>query len=257
MSELIIDKKKKNKKRVKIQELETQEKIKSFEIFEETKKIEKPEEKQKVIQEVKSEEKIEQNPEEKTEKFYTDDDFINQSNKILQDITLEYMANSNSLNKIKLSSLNKSTSLKNKKFYRKRIVQLTKDLLTEEIENPDLYHPDIYRSFYKYINTCIDFFQTVDRTDIIQEDYKDLEDSVSQLDDLLEKEEMDANNSMEKANKHIMRQINIKNATLDGLVKRTVIKKEEPILPKKKKINLKDPELKNKGVGKKNNLMNN
>jgi hypothetical protein len=53
-----------------------------------------------------------------------------------------------------------------------------------------------------------------------------------------------------------MRSINIKTNTLDGLVKRTIIKKEEPILPKKKKINLKDPELKNKGVGKKDNLTN-
>ena len=55
----------------------------------------------------------------------------------------------------------------------------------------------------------------------------------------------------------MMRQIYIKNSTLDGLVKRTILKKEEPVLPKKKKINLKDPELKNKGIGKKNNLTNN
>jgi hypothetical protein len=179
---------------------------------------------------------------------------------MVQEITLEFMANSNSLNKKNTFPVNQPISFKNKKFYRKRIIQLTKDLLSDEKENPELYPPDIYHSFNKYIQLCIDSFQSIDRTDILQEDYKDLEHSISQNDGDKHIEsdlDSDQNYSLNQANKNMMRQINIKNATLDGLVKRTVIKKEEPILPKKKKINLKDPELKNKGVVQKNNLTNN
>ena len=195
-----------------------------------------------------------------------EDEIKNKSNQIIQDITIEYLLNG-SLNKMN-QSISKATSLKNKKFYRKRLIQLTKDLLTEtetETENKNEkadYHPDIYRSFYQYINTSIDYFQTIDRNDIIQEDYKDLEKEFGvegEVEDNLfpEFNDLEYNETLEQANKHMMRQINMKNYTLDGLVKRTVIKKEEPILPKKKKINLKDPELKNKGVCKKNNLTNN
>ena len=130
---------------------------------------------------------------------------------------------------------------------------MTKDLLSLEEENKESYSPDLYKSFYKFINISIDYFQTIDKTDIIQEDYKDLEDSITKFDDILGTEENDSSDSLLNANKQMMRQIHLKTATLDGLVKRTLIKKEEPILPKKKKINLKDPELKNKGVIKKNN----
>ena len=173
---------------------------------------------------------------------------INETNKIIQDITMEYLLNG-SLNKVDPFH---PTSYKDKKFYRKRIIQLTKDLLSDEIDSV-FYHDDIYRAFDKFIHTSIDYFKTIDRSDILQEDYKDLEENLSHLDDFLEPSDI----SIENANKGMMRQIYVKNSTLDGLVKRTILKKEEPILPKKKKINLKDPELKNKGIGKKNNLTNN
>lgn len=174
---------------------------------------------------------------------------INETNKIIQDITMEYLLNG-SLNKVDHPF--HPTSYRDKKFYRKRIIQLTKDLLSDEIDCV-FYHDDIYRAFDKFIHTSIDYFKTIDRSDILQEDYKDLEENLNHLDDFLEPSDI----SIENANKGMMRQIYIKNSTLDGLVKRTILKKEEPILPKKKKINLKDPELKNKGIGKKNNLTNN
>ena len=223
----------------------------------------KKEKKEKKIEETKNlelDKKLEQE-----NKNLEEVEIKNKSNQIIQDITIEYLLKG-SLNKMN-QSISKPTPFKNKKFYRKRLIQLTKDLLNEDEnerdENP-VYHPDIYRSFYKYINTSIDYFQTIDRNDIIQEDYKDLEEE--ELEWTLEKKEdlfpefnddLEHHGTIEHANKQMMRQINMKNYTLDGLVKRTVIKKEEPILPKKKKINLKDPELKNKGVGKKNNLTNN
>jgi hypothetical protein len=61
------------------------------------------------------------------------------------------------------------------------------------------------------------------------------------------------NISNSEADKLLMRSIKLDIHTLDKYVKRTTTKKEEKIvLPIQKNINLQDPELKNKGVKKKN-----
>ena len=52
-----------------------------------------------------------------------------------------------------------------------------------------------------------------------------------------------------------MRKINVKQNSLDAFVKKKKNPKEI-ILPKQKKINLKDPLLKNKGIIKKKNIIN-
>ena len=56
-----------------------------------------------------------------------------------------------------------------KKFYKKRIIQLTKDLLKKESDNNI-----INSSFNAYIKTAIDFFQFIDKKEIMQDEYKDL-----------------------------------------------------------------------------------
>jgi hypothetical protein len=209
---------------------------------------------QQINQTAKEKENEKENENEK-EKEKEKEKIIPDTNHKVQEITLEYLCNSKSTTTFN-GKTKTITSDKNKKFYRKRIIQLTKNLL-EVVEEKKTFHPpDVRHSFQKYIESCIDHFQTIDRTDLLQEDYKDLEDSLASLDNLLEPSILES--SVFEANQRLMRSINMKTNTLDGLVKRTVIKKEEPILPKKKKINLKDPELKNKGIiGKKDNLTNN
>ena len=58
---------------------------------------------------------------------------------------------------------------KDKKFYRKRILALTKNLLSnDETDFPS----EIERYFKEYIGSCIDYFKTVDNNDLRQDEYR-------------------------------------------------------------------------------------
>jgi hypothetical protein len=147
-------------------------------------------------------------------------------------------------------SISKNNS-KDKKFYRRRISDLTKQLLSNE--KPDNLMPDVKFAFENYINSCISFFKVLDKTDILQEDYSGLEIDV--------KNEINIDNvgSTEEANHLMMRSIKISHPpTLDNFVTVKNIKPEvTPIIPIQKDINLKDPILKNKGIRKKKNIISN
>jgi len=70
---------------------------------------------------------------------------------------------------------------------------------------------------------------------------------------------LDASYNTDEANMLMMRTIKITEPNaLEKLVKRTTTKlQKKPIMPLQKDINLKDPNLKNKGICKKNNIDNN
>jgi hypothetical protein len=151
---------------------------------------------------------------------------------------------------------------KDQKFYRRRILSLTKELLypEETAEKPTTAtkttsttsrDPNIVGLFQIYSKACIEYFKTLDKNDIIQEDYSTL---------TLETAEMSAEDIKTQAeiDQLFMRSIHVKEpTTLDKFVKRsTTTPKEDPILPKQKDINLRDPALKNKGICKKKNITN-
>jgi len=95
------------------------------------------------------------------------ENFVNQ-------ITLDYLINSNQLKNHLEKIKTKSASRKDKKFYRKRIMNLTKDLLIcKELEEPLL--PDVKETFENFVKTCVEYFKTLDQCDIIQEDYNEME----------------------------------------------------------------------------------
>jgi len=167
------------------------------------------------------------------------ENFVNQ-------ITLDYLINSNQLKNHLEKIKTKSASRKDKKFYRKRIMNLTKDLLIcKELEEPLL--PDVKETFENFVKTCVEYFKTLDQCDIIQEDYNEMEEFDTIINDnkIL---------SVEDANNLIMRSVKL--TSLDKLVKRTVFKKEEIIMPIQKEINLNEPYLKNKGICQKKNIIN-
>ena len=173
-------------------------------------------------------------------------------------ITLEYLTNNphykNHLEHTKIKISNR----KDKKFYRKRILNLTKDLLLfKETDNPIL--SDVKHNFEQYVKCCIEYFKTSDRSDIIQEDYDEsgIETGLKELDEILE-----SSSILENPNENdiFMRSIHIQPQlpTLDKFVIKTVVKKSNlPIIPQQKEINLKEPYLKNKGICKKKNITNN
>jgi hypothetical protein len=153
---------------------------------------------------------------------------------------LKYMKNQN------IEENKTKTNLKDRKFYKKRIYDLTKQLMHNE-PSPST---EISKTFENYINSCIRHFQILDKTDILQEDYA----NITQLNLTNTKIE-----SIEEANKSMMRFVKMYEPnSLEKIVKRTVTKMAapDPVLPKQKNINLKDPILRNKGICKKNNISN-
>ena len=142
---------------------------------------------------------------------------------------------------------------KDRKFYKKRIYDMTKQLLSGELT--DIY-PDVNRSFENYVNTCVSYFKAIDRSDIIQSDYACV--NTDTLENMIVGVEDDAHNNildisgstLENANHLMLRSIRMdKQTPLDKMVVRNVTKTDnEPIIPKQKKIDLRTPDLKTKGI---------
>ena len=167
------------------------------------------------------------------------------SEEFVNKVTLEYLVNKDYNVTVKTSKVDK----RDKKFYRKRIFNLTKEILSNE-EPADVL-PDVKHAFDNYVKHCINYFKAIDCSDILQEDYKDM--SMNNLCNATEL--LESNQIQEDANKLIMRSVNIQSSTLDKFIKRTV-KKETVVLPQQKEVDLKNPELKLKGVKKKKNITN-
>ena len=169
------------------------------------------------------------------------------------EITLECLMNKSTyLKYLKNQYIGKETkitnNIKNRKFYKKRINDLTKQLMHNE-PGPST---EIVKAFDNYIQICINYFQVLDKTDILQQDYVNITESdICKLTNL---------ESIDEANKSMMRFVKMHEPnSLEKIVKRTIIKSPavpNPNLPKQKNINLKDPILRNKGICKKNNISN-
>ena len=181
-----------------------------------------------------------------TENNNNNDDFVNK-------VTLEYFINSRTKATFQKEKI---PNKKDVKFYRKRILGMTKNLLepssTPEKPSTDtnFVQPssDVISAFNLYSKTCIEYFKILDITDIIQDSYLEMSDpkkDSDQFSDVLE--------NQDEANKYMMRSIKIEaQPTMDKFVKRIPTKPSEPPppLPKQKNINLKDPILKTKGLSK-------
>lgn len=185
------------------------------------------------------------------------------SNEIINKISIDYLLNKEQLAKYKKETDKSKKNYKEKRFYRKRIYDLTKQLLkydssgniTSDNITPYNITPDIKYDFNNYVNTCINFFKNLDNNDIIQ-------DNLGNLDNFIEDEFRSShhNISYEEANNELIKTLTVSDNTLDQFVIKKKLKKNDMILPRKKNINLKDPMLKTKGVkkiAKKKNIGNN
>jgi len=173
------------------------------------------------------------------------------SQTFVDQVTLDCLLNKEMFNKHIKNKKAKSINKEDRKFYRKRIYNLFKELLITKEEPGDLL-PDVKYAYDNFINSCIHYFKTVDNNDLNQEEYKDLDEAP----DIINIPELKDNNlqTEEEANKLLMRSIKITTHPLDNFVKRKTTKQEEKlILPKQKEINLNSSELKIKGINKKKN----
>ena len=182
------------------------------------------------------------------------------STEYVNQVTLECLMNKDTYKKYVATKKKSVVNKKDQKFYRRRILSLTKEMLyPEEATTPDkpptttptINDPNIIGLFQIYSKACIEHFKSLDKNDIIQDDYSTLTTEPAEMspEDIKTQAEID---------QKFMRSIHVKEATtLDKFVKRsTTAPKEEPILPKQKDINLRDPALKNKGIRKKKNITN-
>jgi hypothetical protein len=174
------------------------------------------------------------------------DAFLNQA-------SLDYLINKKQYKFHLTNEKNKKIHRKDKKFYRKRILNLSKDLLYKE-EDEIIASHDIKSSFDNYVKTCVHYFKMLDRNDIIQKDYTNFEEEIKEEKELSETDKF----LKEENEKLLMRKIKISSNKLDNFIKIKMTKQaEDLIIPQQKEINLKDPILKNKGVNKKKNIINN
>jgi hypothetical protein len=115
-------------------------------------------------------------------------------------------------------------------------------------------------AFEIYVNNCIDYFKTLDKSDILQDDYKNINDNClgDTNDTLLSSDPILITETTENINKIIMKKIKIDANTLDSFITKNVSSsKDETFIPSQKEINLKDPTLRIKGIHKKKNIYNN
>ena len=169
------------------------------------------------------------------------------ANRIINQITLDCLLNKEQYSKYLNNTMNKTlhSNKKDRKFYKKRILQLTKDLLSSETDAT----MDIMYAFDNFTRTCISYFKMMDKTDILQTDYSDfniITNTVPPEDTTL---------TFEDTSMSFMRTVKVDNITMDKFVKRTsTAPPKTQIVPIQREVNLKDPELRNKGIRKKKNV---
>ena len=175
------------------------------------------------------------------------------SEEYVNQVTLNCLMNKDQYNKyIKNNTIKlpNSVNKKDKKFYKKRIYNIIKQLLSsQETEIEPRLFTDVQKSFDNFVNICIHSLKVIDKTDIIQDDYKDIAESITLNLDLNKELDDDDIKTKEEADLLLVRSIKIANPSLDNFVKRKYTKAPEQILmPQQKDINLRDPNLKIKGI---------
>ena len=160
-------------------------------------------------------------------------------------ITLDYFLNKNQYNQVleKQNIFQSKQFLKDKRFYRKRILNTTRQLFAEEIENQE-----IVNSFNNYVKSMINYLKFIDKKDILQEEYSTLQLQEKKVS--FEKTDKEKKDDYDKAN-NMIANIPVNDITLDEYVIKKNEDQEGEILPQKKIINLQDPKLKRKGIKKK------
>lgn len=137
--------------------------------------------------------------------------------------------------KIKVSDLKSDV-----KFYKKRIIQLTKDMMKDQhITN------SVNKAYNEYMKSCVAYLRFLDTKDILQEEYKGIPEQLDLSDDDVDG---DPNNNL--INPSYLHKQNKIEDYID-VKKISNVPKNETYLPEKKNLKLKNPELKKKGIKKK------
>jgi hypothetical protein len=175
----------------------------------------------------------------------------------IDDATLEYMVNVAQYEKyLRKNNLDYDTGFKKDlKFYRKRIISITKDLFKNEIKDVALNG-----AFNMYMKACISHLKFEDQSETIQKCYVCMGIVAGSGGGGAAEQEQDKHcicnsNAFElnKANELCFKPKEVKKLTLDTyVIKKSSSQKKEPVVfPQQFKFNPKDPSFKYKGLKKK------
>ena len=179
------------------------------------------------------------------------------SQAFVDQVTLDCLLNKSMFNAHIKNKKAQSINKEERKFYKKRIYNLFKELLINKAEPEDLL-PDVKYAYDNFLNASINYFKTIDNNDLLQEEYKTLDDNNVALENIDAIPELGDDVGVEEADKLLMRSIKITTPSLDKYVKRKSTKPQEMmIMPKQKEVNLMNPELKVKGIQSNSNSNNN
>jgi hypothetical protein len=172
----------------------------------------------------------------------TTEAFVNQ-------VTLDCLLNKELYNSQVRGKQAKQLNKEEQRFYRKRTLNLFKEMINKN--SPENLFPDVKYAYDNFVNAAVNYFKTIDNSDIIQAEYAGLDSSADKTDPM-QVADCSANlASSIDADLCMMRSIKIETPTLDKYVIRTRTKKKsEVLLPQQKDINLHNPELKTKGLKK-------
>jgi|LakMenEpi03Aug12_release.lakeMendotaPanAssembly.Ray.scaffolds.fasta_scaffold52645_3 hypothetical protein len=167
-------------------------------------------------------------------------------NRILTEITIDYLINKKTYER--LINLKKERIddcyKKDKKFYKKRINNLTRNLMDNKKES---YPNNINKAFDNYIRESIEYFKLLDETDLFQEDYIGLQLLEEMELEEEEEEKVEKINDEEIIKSFLLPKNNVPN--LDNFVKIKKTQEEKIVkLPIQKEINLSDNQYKTKGI---------
>ena len=125
------------------------------------------------------------------------------------------------------------------KFYKKRIIHLTKQLLKKEIDTTT----SISESFNNYINQAIMHFKFIDKKDIVQKEYEHI---------IVKKKPPEKNFKIMEQNEMMMKDKKNTNKTILDFLPIVVKEKarKKIVIPKQKIYDIKNPSLREKGIKK-------
>tara|TARA_B100000886_G_scaffold277824_1_gene201807 strand:+ start:6236 stop:6784 length:549 start_codon:yes stop_codon:yes gene_type:complete len=134
---------------------------------------------------------------------------------------------------------------KDKKFYKKRILDISKKIINNELLNNEINQP-IIDSFHEFARVCINHFKTIDVNDEMQEKLINVSNS--------SKKKVSFEDDNKKINNMLFKKNN-KEHTLDSFVIKEKNKDENYILPKQNDINIYNVKNKRKNIKKKQKKM--
>ena len=174
---------------------------------------------------------------------------------MLDDMTLAYMVNTSQYEKyLKKNHIDYDSAFKRDiRFYRKRIVSLTKDLFKEQFEN-DKNQNVLVGAFNIYMRACISYLKFSDQSDTIQKCYVCLgmttdQNQMNETSCVCKNKNENDLFELHKANELCFKPKEVKKITLDNYVIRKNVKKSEPVIyPQQFTFNHRDPAFKHKGL---------